>query len=125
MTPITVFGSYLSPYVRKVLVCLELKRLPYRIDPIVPFYGNDAFARLSPLRRVPVLIDGDVVLSDARARWFEEYADSKLGEALIWHLFNQVVIRRLVWGEPPDKAVLQHAREVEIPQAMDYLNRAT
>ena len=146
IAPVTVIGSYLSPYVRKVLVCLELKRLPYRIDPIVPFYGNDAFARLSPLRRVPVLIDGDVVLSDstviceylderwpgvpllpadpaerARARWFEEYADSKLGEALIWHLFNQVVIRRFVWGEAPDEAVLQHAREVEIPQAMDYL----
>jgi glutathione S-transferase len=144
--PVTVIGSYLSPYVRKVLVCLALKQLPYRIDPIVPFYGNDTFARLSPLRRVPVLIDGDVVLADstviceylderypavpllpadpaarARARWFEEYADSKLGEALIWHLFNQLVIRRFVWGEPPDEAVLLHAREVEIPQAMDYL----
>jgi len=144
--PITVIGSYLSPYVRKLLVCLELKQLPYRIDPIVPFYGDDAFARLSPLRRVPVLVDSDVVLCDstviceylderypempllplgaaarARARWFEEYADSKLGEAMIWHLFNQVVIRRFVWGEPPDEAVLQRARDIEIPQAMDYL----
>lgn len=143
---VEVIGSYLSPYVRKLLVCLELKQLPYTIDPIVPFYGDEAFARLSPLRRVPVLIDGDLVLSDstviceylderypdppllpadaaarARARWFEEYADSKLGEAMIWHLFNQVVIRRFVWGEPPDEAVLQRAREVEIPQAMDYL----
>ncbi len=144
--PLRVIGSYLSPYVRKLLVCLELKQLPYTIDPIVPFYGDESFARLSPLRRVPVLIDGDLVLADstviceylddrhpeppllpaepaarARARWLEEYADSKLGEAFIWHLFNQVVIRRFVWGEAPDEAVLKHAREVEIPQAMDYL----
>ena len=58
--PLTVIGSYLSPYVRKVLVCLDIEgHAPTRIDPIVPFYGNDEFARLSPLRRVPVLIDGD------------------------------------------------------------------
>jgi glutathione S-transferase len=143
---ITVVGSYLSPYVRKVLVCLTLKGLPYCIDPIVPFYGNDEFARLSPLRRVPVLIDDQVTLADstviceyleerypgvplyppgaaqrARARWLEEFADSCLGEALIWHLFNQVVIRRFVWGEAADEQVLRKAREQEIPHALDYL----
>ena len=37
---LTVIGNYLSPYVRKVLVCLELKGIPYRIDPIAPFVGN-------------------------------------------------------------------------------------
>jgi glutathione S-transferase len=143
---ITIIGSYLSPYVRKVLVCLELKGLRYAIDPIVPFYGDDEFGRLSPLRRVPVLIDGSVTLADstviceylderypspalfpagavarARARWLEEFADSRLGEAIVWHLFNQVVIRRFVWGEPPDEQILRKAREVEIPQALDYL----
>lgn len=141
-----VIGSYLSPYVRKVLACLHLKGMAYRIDPIVPFYGNDEFARLSPLRRVPVLIDGDVVLADstviceylderhpepallprgaaarARARWLEEYADTRLGDAIVWHLYNQVVIRRFVWGEAPDEALLRQAREVEIPQSLDYL----
>jgi len=34
-----IIGSYLSPYVRKVLVFLELKGIPYEVDPIVPFYG--------------------------------------------------------------------------------------
>jgi glutathione S-transferase len=144
--PLTIIGSYLSPYVRKVLACLELKGLPYVVDPIVPFYGNDDFARMSPLRRVPVLIDGDLAIADstviceylddrhpdtpllpgdaaqrARARWLEEFADTRLGEVFVWHLFNQLVIRRFVWGEPPDEAVLRHAREVEIPQALDFL----
>jgi glutathione S-transferase len=27
-----VIGNYVSPYVRKVLVCMELKGLAYRID---------------------------------------------------------------------------------------------
>ena len=35
---ITVIGSYVSPFVRKVLACLELKQLEYRIDPITPFF---------------------------------------------------------------------------------------
>lgn len=143
---IEIIGSYLSPYVRKVLACLAIKGVPYRIDPIVPYYGNEAFARLSPLRRVPVLIDGSTHLADStviceyleerfpnpslfpaspadrgRARWLEEFADSRMGEVFVWHLFNEVVIRRFVWGEATDPAVVEKAREIEIPQILDYL----
>jgi hypothetical protein len=50
-----IIGNYISPYVRKVLVCLELKGIDYEIDPIAPFVGNDQFSQLSPLRRIPVL----------------------------------------------------------------------
>jgi glutathione S-transferase len=141
-----VVGSYLSPYVRKVLVCLDIKGISYEIDPIVPFYGNDAFARVSPVRRIPVLVDDSVTLADssviceylderypeprlfpqgaqhrARARWLEEFADTRMGEVFIWHLFNQLVIRRFVWGETPDEQVLKKAREEEIPQVLAYL----
>jgi len=143
---IRIIGSYLSPYVRKVLVCLGLKGLSYEIDPIVPFFGSDEFSRLSPLRRIPVLIDGDTVLSDStiiceylneqypqpsllpgtpvlrgRARWLEEYADSRLGDVLIWHFYNQVVIKKYVWNQKPDEALVQKALTEEIPQALDYL----
>src|SRR3546814_6455128 len=47
-----IIGSYVSPYVRKVLACLHLKGLAYEIDPITPFYGNEEFGRLSPLRGI-------------------------------------------------------------------------
>jgi glutathione S-transferase len=132
--------------VRKVLVCLAAKGLDYRIDPIVPFFGDDRFAKLSPLRRVPVLIDDRVTLADssvicqyledrhpepalypvdvaerARARWLEEYADTRLGDVFIWKLFNQVAIRPFVWGEKTDRQVVQHTLEVEVPQVLDYL----
>jgi hypothetical protein len=54
---VEVVGTYISPYVRKVLVCLDLKGVSYRIDPIIPFMGDERFSRLSPLRRIPVLRD--------------------------------------------------------------------
>ena len=103
-----IIGSYVSPYVRKVLACMALKGIDdYEIDPITPFFGGEEFSRLSPLRRIPVLIHGDLVLNDstvicawldeaygghpllpadpadrAKARWLEEYADTRLGEIL-------------------------------------------
>lgn len=57
----------------------------------------------------------------ARARWLEEYADSRMGEVFIWHYFNQLVIKKFVWGAAPDTAVLEKARTEEIPQVLDYL----
>ncbi len=141
-----IIGSFVSPYVRKVLACLELKQLKYRVDPITPFYGNDEFERLSPLRRIPVLIDGDVSLSDssvicayldeaypgrpllpvgpkdrARARWLEEFADTRLGELFIWSLFYQRVVRPAVWGEPADRERVAKTLTEDVPAALYYL----
>lgn len=147
---VQVIGSYLSPYVRKVLVVLHHKGIDYEIDPIVPFYGDDRFARLSPLRRIPVLLDGDVVLSDssvicqyledrypepavyphdvadrARARWLEEFADTRMGDVFIWRYFNQLVIRRFVWGEETDQALVAKTIAEDIPAVLDYLEALT
>jgi glutathione S-transferase len=143
---VQIIGSYLSPYVRKVLVCLDLKRVPYEIDPIVPFFGDDRFSQLSPVRRIPVLCDDQVTLADssvicqyledryptpglypaniverARARWLEEFADSRMGEVFIWRLFNQVAIKPSVWGEQTDTAVVEKTLREDIPQVLDYL----
>lgn len=143
---VTIIGTYLSPYVRKVLVCLDLKNVAYEIDPIVPFFGNEDFTRISPVRRIPVLIDDCVILPDssviceyleerypspplfprrpaarARARWLEEFADTRMGEVFIWRLFNQLVIKPVVWGEKTDDEVVRKALEEEIPEVLDYL----
>ena len=141
-----IIGSYLSPYVRKVLACLELKGLAYEIDPITPFMGDDRFTALSPLRRVPVLIDDRVTLADssvicqyledrypapalypadvadrARARWLEEYADSRMGDVFIWGLYNQAVIEPYVWNKPRDLAAIQRIVAEDVPPVLDYL----
>jgi glutathione S-transferase len=63
--PVRIIGSYISPYARKVLVCLRTKGVPYEIDPIIPFVGDDRFSQLSPLRRIPVYTDGHVTLTDS------------------------------------------------------------
>jgi glutathione S-transferase len=143
---IKIIGSFVSPYVRKVLACVNLKGLDYEVDPITPFYGNDEFQRLSPLRRIPVLVDGDFSVSDssvicayldeaypghalfpvdpkdrARARWFEEFADSRLGDLFIWSLFYQKIVHPIVWGEPGDQARIDKALNEDIPAALDYL----
>ena len=144
--PLTVIGSYVSPYVRKVLACMNLKGLDYEVDPITPFFGNDRFEQLSPLRRIPVLVDGDFSISDssaicayldeaypdrpllpkdpkdrARARWFEEYADSRLGDLFIWGLFYQKVVRPAVWGEAGDQDRIEKTLSEDLPAALDYL----
>ena len=143
-----VIGSFVSPYVRKVLACMNLKGVAYEVDPITPFYGNDEFQRLSPLRRIPVLIDGDFHVSDssvicayldescpgrplfpadaknrARARWFEEFADSRLGDVFIWGLFYPKIVHPIVWGEPGDQARIEKSLSDDIPAALDYLER--
>jgi glutathione S-transferase len=143
---IRIIGSFVSPYVRKVLAAMNLKGLAYEVDPITPFYGNDDFERLSPLRRIPVLIDGDFHTSDssvicgyldeandgyplfpadpkdrARARWFEEFADTRLGDLFIWGLFYQKIVHPLVWGEPGDQPRIEKSLNEDIPAALDYL----
>jgi glutathione S-transferase len=141
-----IIGSYVSPYVRKVLACLALKRLAYEIDPITPFFGNEEFERLSPLRRIPVLVDGDLALCDssvicawldeayperpllpvdvndrARARWLEEYADTRLGDVFIWGLFYPKFVHPIVWGEPGDAARIDRTLREDAPRELDWL----
>ena len=57
----------------------------------------------------------------ARARWFEEYADTRLGDVFIWGLFYQKIVHPLVWGEPGDQARIDKALGEDIPAALDYL----
>jgi glutathione S-transferase len=146
--PLTIIGSYVSPYVRKVLACMNLKGLPFEVDPINPFYGNEEYRQLTPLCRIPVLVDGDFSCSDssvicayldeaypghalfpadpkdrARARWLEEFADTRLGDVFIWGLFYQKIVHPLVWGEPGDAARIEKSLNEDIPAVLDYLER--
>ncbi|MEW5684978.1 MAG: glutathione S-transferase family protein [Pseudomonadota bacterium] len=141
-----IIGSYVSPYVRKVLACLNLKGVTYEIDPITPFYGGDEFQRLSPLRRIPVMVDGDLTLCDssvicayldeaypghallpaspvdrARARWLEEFADTRMGDVFIWGLFYQRAVHPMVWGEPGDADRIEKTLTQDAPAILDYL----
>lgn len=141
-----IVGSHVSPYARKVHVALETKGIAYESDPITPFYGTDEFTRISPLRRIPVLIDGELVLNDstviceyldeaypdpplmpkaprdrARARWLEEYADSRLGDLIIWGLFFPKIVRPRTFGKEADPEALAQVTERDLPEALDWI----
>ncbi|RYG84535.1 MAG: glutathione S-transferase family protein [Alphaproteobacteria bacterium] len=141
-----LIGSHVSPYARKAIFALEMKGIDYAVDPITPFLGNDEFSRLSPLRRIPVLIHGDLVLNDssaiceyldemypdpplmpataaerARARWLEEYADTRLGDLTIWGLFYQRVVAPRVRKRATDEDRVARVIARELPEALDWI----
>lgn len=141
-----IIGNHVSPYARKVFVALDHKGVDYEIDPIVPFFGTEEFTRVSPLRRIPVLIDGDLLLNDstviaeyvderwpepplmpraaadrAKARWMEEFADSRLGDLIIWRLFYQKTIVPYVWKREIDHALVEKTVTRDLPEALDWI----
>jgi glutathione S-transferase len=146
LNPLTIIGNHISPYVRKVLAVCEVKGLPYRLDSIVPFFGNERFAELSPLRRIPVLIDGDVVLNDstviceyledkwpevavlprepaarAQARFLDEYADTRLTDVVLWKVFGVALVAPAIFRKPRDMEAVQKTVAEELPAVMDQL----
>ena len=147
-TPATIIGGPGSPYVRKVLAVCEMKGVPYRLDPIVPFFGDDRFSELNPLRRIPVYMDDEVSVSDstviceyleerypspallpatpaerARARWIEEFADTRLGDVFIWRIFYEAVINPYIWQKPRDKEKIARIVAEELPEVMGHLEK--
>ena len=144
----TIIGGPGSPYVRKVLAVCEMKGVPYRLDPIVPFFGDDRFSELNPLRRIPVFIDDEVSVSDstviceyleerypspallpatpaerARARWIEEFADTRVGDVFIWRIFYEAVINPYIWQKPRDKEKIARIVAEELPEVMGHLEK--
>ena len=100
-----LIGVRLSPFVRKVAVALSVKGIEYEHETVLPGMMPAEFVQMSPLMKIPVLQDGDLVLPDssvifeyleekypspsllpetpedrARARFMEEYGDTSLVE---------------------------------------------
>lgn len=142
----TLIGSPASPYVRKIMAVADAKGLTYRIDPIVGFMGSEDFGEISPLRRIPVWIDDQVTLADssviaqyledrypspalfpadiaarAKARWIEEYCDTRFGQVSVFKLFFQRVVAPFVMGKPTDEAVVAQAMTEDMPDICGYL----
>ena len=61
----TLYGSLPSPYVRRIRMLLE--GVDYHFEP-VELYQDDtraAFAQVSPIRKLPVLVDGEQTVLDS------------------------------------------------------------
>ena len=53
---IKIYGVHGSPFVRKVLVALDFKGIPYEIVPQMPFSGDKEYLKINPLGKVPTLV---------------------------------------------------------------------
>jgi glutathione S-transferase len=142
-----LYGSSLSPYVRKVLAFAAEKGIELELRPTgdAPGKPGPEFLAASPTRKMPALVDGDYRLADssaivhylealrpepnlipteARARgrtiWFDEYGDTIVMGCGGKMFFNRVVAPRFL-GMPGDAAVADAAERDELPPIFDYL----
>jgi glutathione S-transferase len=141
---ITVHGSPVSPFVRKVLVLLMEKGIEHEVNPISPFPAPESHLKISPLGKIPAMTDGDFSLADSavicgyldkkfpdaplfptdledygRALWFQNWADNELPKATSSLFFNRVAVRMM--KREPDEAVIQKILTDIQPPIFDYL----
>jgi glutathione S-transferase len=140
-----VFGSSISPYVRKVLAFAAEKRIEVESKPLALGSDDPEFLASSPFRKIPALQDGDFSVSDssaivtyldalkpdpelipheprarARAIWFDEFADTVLMGCGRTMFFNRLVAPRFLKREG-DLAAADKAEREELPPVLDYL----
>jgi glutathione S-transferase len=142
-----LYGSSLSPFVRKVLAFAAEKEIEMELRPTgeAPGQHGAEFVAASPLRKMPALVDGDFRLADssaivqylealqpepnliptaaqARGRtiWFEEYGDTVVMACGGKIFFNRVVAPRFL-GRPGDASIADAAERDEIPPILAYL----
>jgi glutathione S-transferase len=142
-----VYGSSLSPFVRKVLAFAAEKGIDVESQP-VDFRNKSAeFLEASPFGKIPAFRDGDFAISDssaiihyleavkpepnlipkdpragARTIWFDEYSDTILVACGAKIVFNRLVGPRFL-GMPGDEEVARKAECDELPLLLDYLER--
>jgi glutathione S-transferase len=142
-----VYGSSLSPFVRKVLAFAAEKGIEVELKPTGLGNKDPEFLEASPFGKMPGLRDGDFAISDssaivayleavkpepnliptepkARARtiWFDEYSDTILFACGGKMFFNRIVAPRFL-GQPGDEPVAAKAECEELPPLLDYLER--
>lgn len=143
-----VYGVPLSPFVRKVRLCLAEKGLDYQLEIIFPFDQPSWFLELNPLGRIPALKDGDLILADssvicqyledkypdltsllgqnaedrAKVRWLEKYADYELAPLTTFIIFQHRVINPRN-KKPSDENIVQSALVDKLPVHFDYLEQ--
>ena len=139
-----VYGSPLSPFVRKTLAYIAEKGLAVDIEPVGLGSRDPAFREASPFGKIPGFRDGDFTISDstaiivyleakypepvlipaspasrARTVWYEEFADTILVAAAGKIFFNRIVSPRFL-GRPGDEALAAQG-ESEMGPLLAYL----
>ena len=142
-----VYGSSMSPFVRKVLAFAAEKGIEVESRPLGLGDRSPEFREASPFGKMPAFRDGDFAISDstaivtyleavkpepnlvptdpkarARAVWYEEFADTILAACGGKMFFNRIVAPRFL-GREGDEAVAKAAECDELPPLLDYLEK--
>lgn len=142
-----LYGSSLSPYVRKVIAFAHEKGMDLDVQPTGFPSHSEEFLSASPFRKMPALRDGDYTLADSSAIihyleakqpdpalipadpqlrgkviWFEEFADTILVSCGAKIFFNKIVAP-VFMGRPGDDAAAEAAEINDLPPILDYLEK--
>lgn len=140
-----LYGSSLSPYVRKVLACCSEKGIEVELKPTGAPDFDPEFLKASPFRKMPALLDGGYSLADSSAIvhylevkyperplipsdpqlrgktvWFEEFSDTMLVTCGGKIFYNLIVAPRFL-GLPGDPEAARQAELNDLPPVLDYL----
>jgi len=142
-----VYGSSLSPFVRKVVAFAIEKGIELELMPVAPGDPNPDFRAASPFGKMPGFRDGDYGLADSsaiihyleakfpepamipaepRARgktiWYEEFADTVLVSCGAKIFFNLIVAPKFL-GRPGDEEAARQAEINDLPPVLDYIEK--
>ncbi len=140
-----VYGTSVSPFVRKVLAFMAEKGIAADHRPVNFNHPSAEFRAASPTGKIPGFSDGDYNLADSsaichylerkhptpplfpqsaedygRAVWFDEYADTVMFACLGKVFFNLFVMPKL-YGKEGDLEAVERAWTEEAPAVMAYL----
>ena len=140
-----LFGSSVSPFVRKVLIFAAEKGITLDNKPLSPHADDAEFRAASPLGKIPALADGDYSLADStaivsyleakyparpliplepkargKAIWYEEYADTVMFPVLTILFMNRVVLPKFR-KIPGDLAKADEVEAKQVPPLYVYL----
>ena len=142
-----VYGSSLSPFVRKVLAFAAEKGIELEVQPTGFPNPSPEYLEASPFGKMPALRDGDFTLPDSsaiihyleakhpepaliptdprqrgRTIWYEEFADTILVSCGAKIFFNKIVAPRFL-GRPGDVEAAEQAELNDLPPILDYLEK--
>ena len=140
-----LYGSSMSPYVRKVLAYAAEKGIELDVQAVRMQDSNPEFQKASPFGKMPGFADGDYYLADSSAIihyleakfpdpemipsdpklrgkciWYEEFADTILAGCGSKMFFNRIVAPVFL-KRPGDPVVADQAEREELPRVLDYV----
>jgi glutathione S-transferase len=142
-----LYGSSLSPFVRKVLAYAAEKGIAIELEPTGFPNHSPEYLDASPFRKMPAFRDGDYTLADSSAIihyleakfpepplipadpklrgktiWYEEFGDTIVCSTMGKSFFNRIVAPRFM-GREGDLAAAEAAERDELPPILSYLER--